>query len=135
MIKIDEKRDLSKEVLDIDIESPVFYAMLKDLNKEIQRCIRKVYDEEFESGEISLKLSIEIPDAFEIIPKENEFGEMINETFKYRQPYFEHKVTTSLKKQFKQEGFYGEKRDIQYKDGKFVAIPIKDAQIHIDDMK
>ena len=134
MIKIDEKIDLSRIALAIDITSPVFYAMLKDLDKEIQRCIKKVYDEEFESGEITLKLNVEIPNAFETIPEQNEFGEMVNKTFKYRQPYFEHKVTTSLKKQFKQEGFYKEKRDIQLKDGKFIAIPIKDAQMHIDDM-
>lgn len=135
MIKVDEKIDLSKMTLDIDIASPVFYAMLNDLDKEIQRCIKKVFDEEFESGEISLKLSIELPNAYETIPKEDDFGEMVNETFKYRQPYFKHKVTTSLKKQFNQEGLYKEKRDIQLKDGKFIAVPIEDAQMHIDDMQ
>lgn len=134
MFKIKENVDLSKKVLDIDVESPVFQCLLKDLNKEIQRCIKKVYDEEFESGEISLKLTIEIPEADKVIPKVDEFGEMINEVFRYRKPRFEHKVTSTLKKQFKQEGLYTEERDIQFEDGRFIAVPIKDAQMSIDDI-
>ncbi|MPN22132.1 hypothetical protein SDC9_169515 [bioreactor metagenome] len=133
MIKVDEKIDLSKRVLDIDIESPVFNAMRSDLNKEVLRCIRKVYDEEFEGGEVTLKLSIEIPEAFKIIPRVNEFGELINETYRFRQPKFEHKITSTLKKQFKQEGIYREERDVKFEDGKFIAVPIKDAQISLLD--
>ncbi|EPY6430841.1 hypothetical protein [Clostridium sporogenes] len=134
MQKVNERIDLSKKVLDIDIESPVFYAMLNDVNKEVQRCIKKVYDEEFESGEISLKLNISIPEAFKVIPKTNEFGELINETYKYRKPVFEHKITSTLKKQFKQEGIYEEERDVKFEDGKFIAVPIKDLQISIEDI-
>ena len=131
MQKVDEKVDLSRRVLEIDVNSPVFNCLLQDLNKEIQRCIKKVYDEEFESGEISLKLSVEIPEAFKTIPRVNEFGEMINDTYKYRKPVFEHKITSTLKKQFKQEGIYTEERDVKFEDGKFVAIPIKDAQLNM----
>ncbi|WP_346888317.1 hypothetical protein [Clostridium sp. UBA1056] len=134
MNKISEKLDLSRKVLDIDIESPVFNCMLHDLNMEIERVIKQVYDEKFEGGEITLKLSIEIPNGYETIPKTDEFGEMINETYKYRKPVFEHKVTTTLKKQYKNEGIFNEKRDIQFKDGKFIAVPIKRSQMHIDDL-
>lgn len=133
MFKVDEKIDLSKKVLGIEIDSPVFFCLLQDLNKEIQRCIRKVFNEEFESGEITVKLGIEIPEAFKTFPKTNEFGEIINETFKYRKPRFEHKITSTLKKQYKQEGLYSEERDVQYDGDKFVAIPIKDAQINMFD--
>ncbi|ERI94206.1 hypothetical protein HMPREF1982_01218 [Clostridiales bacterium oral taxon 876 str. F0540] len=63
MYKIGEKVDLSKKVLEIDIESEVFNCLKQDLNKEIQRCIKKVYNQEFESGEISVKLAIKIPEA------------------------------------------------------------------------
>ena len=134
MHKIDENIDLSKRVLDIEIDSPVFNALLSDLNKEIQRCIQKVYDEEFEAGEISLKLAIEIPNGYETIPKTDEYGEIIQETFKYRQPRFEHKVTTTLKKKYVQEGIFTDKRDVQYQDGKFVAVPIKEAQLRLENM-
>lgn len=132
--KIYEEVDISKKVLKIDIESPVFNAMLNDTNKEIQRCIKKVYDEEFESGEITIKLNISIPETFKTIPKVDEFGELINETYKYRRPVFKHNITSTLKKQFKQEGIYTEEKDVKYEDGEFIVVPIKDPQISIDDI-
>lgn len=135
MHKISEKLDLSRKVLEIDIESPVFGCMLNDLNMEIERVIKQVYDEKFEGGDITLKLSIEIPNAYETVPKVDATGEMVNETYRYRKPVFEHKVTTTLKKQFKNEGIFDEERDIQFQDGKFVAVPIKRNQIHIDDLE
>ncbi|KHO36703.1 hypothetical protein OR62_11120 [Clostridium tetani] len=132
--KIYEEVDISKKVLKIDIESPVFNAMLNDINKEIQRCIKKVYDEEFESGEITIKLNISIPETVKIIPKVNEFGELINETYEYRRPVFKHNITSTLKKQFKQEGIYTEEKDVKYEDGEFIVVPIKDPQMSIDDI-
>lgn len=136
MFKISENVDLSKKVLDIDIESPVFSEMLNNLNEEIQRTIKKVYDKEFESGEISLKLTIEIPKAFKTFPKTNEFGEIVNETYSFRAPKFDHKITTTLKKQFKQEGSYAEEREVQFEGGKFVVAPVKlkDPQMSIEDI-
>jgi len=135
MNKIYEHMDLSKIVLDIDIDSEVFNALRSDLNKEVQRCIKEVFNEEFESGEITLKLNIEIPTGVETIPKKNEFDEMVNETFTYKKPKFEHKITTTLKKQYKQEGVFTEKRDIQLIGGVYVAVPIKEAQMNIDDLQ
>lgn len=132
MDKVDERIDLSRKVLGIDIDSPVFNCLLQDLNKEIQRCIKKVYEEEFEVGEVTVKLSLEIPEAFKTIPRVDEFGEIINDTYRYRQPRFEHKVTSVLKKQYRQEGIYQEERDVKFEDGKFVAVPIKDSQVRID---
>lgn len=132
MYKVDERVDLSKKVLEIDVNSPIFNCLLQDLNKEVQRCIKKVYEEEFEAGEITVKLSLEIPEAFKTIARVDEFGEIINDTYRYRQPRFEHKVTSTLKKQYKQEGLYQEERDVKFEDGKFVAVPIKEQQIRID---
>jgi hypothetical protein len=130
MQKISENLDLSKKVLEIDIKSEIFNCMMQDLNEEIQRCVRDVFDEKFESGEISMKLSIKIPNAFEIIPYTDELtGELVNDTYRYRRPDFEHNITTTLKKQYKQEGSYTDRRDVQFEDGKFIAVPIKQAQI------
>jgi len=136
MLKINEKIDLSKKVLDIDVYSPIFAEMLDNLNAEIQRTIKKVYDKDFANGEISLKLSIDIPNAFKNFSKTNEFGEVLNETYTYRAPKFEHKITTTLKKQFKQEGTYEEEREVKLDGDRFVAIPVKvkDQQISIDDI-
>jgi hypothetical protein len=130
MEKVSEKIDLSKKVLEIDIKSEIFNSMMFDLNAEVQRCVKKVFDEEFESGEISVKLNIEIPNAYESIPRtDEETGEVMYDTFKYRKPLFEHKITTTLKKQYKQEGEYTDKRDVRYEDGKYIAVPVKQAQI------
>ncbi|WML35367.1 hypothetical protein [Clostridium sp. OS1-26] len=134
MFKVNEKVDLSKKVLDINIDSQIFDDMRNDLNKEILRCIKKVYDKDFASGEISLKLNIEIPNAYKNFSKENHLGELVTETYTYRTPKFKHSVTTTLKKQFKQEGTYFEEREVQFEDGKFVAAPvkIKDEQMSIE---
>ena len=84
--------------MEINIQSPIFEKMLSDLNGEIQRVIDQVHNEEFEAGEITLKLNLTLPYAFKEFPREDENGEMINELYKYKQPRFEHKVTTTLKK-------------------------------------
>jgi hypothetical protein len=132
MEKIHSDKDLSKEILAIDIESPVFNGMLFDLDSEIKRCLQQVYDEDFEGGEITLKLSIELPEASLIIPKAGEKGEMLSDTYYYRKPFFEHKVATVLKKQFKKDGCFTGEREVQFKDGKFIAVPVDKIQIEMD---
>jgi hypothetical protein len=132
--KTTEKMDYAKKILEISIESEIFSSMLKDLNSEIQRCIHHVYDEKFESGEINLKLIIGLPEAHENYPAIDKNGEATVLSIKYRKPVFEHKVTTTLKQQYKRDGGYHDKRDIQLRDGKFVAIPIKNPQISIGDL-
>lgn len=130
MEKVNEKVDLSRKILEIDLESAIFNAMKQDLNEELLRVVKKVFDEEFESGEISLKLSIEIPNAYGTFTKTDEdTGELLTETFKYRKPLFEHKITTTLKKQYKQDGTYTEARDVRYEDGRYIAVPVKQAQM------
>jgi hypothetical protein len=131
---VNEKHDYSREIFEISIESAIFNSMLNNLNAEIQRCIQNVYDERFESGEVTLKLTIELPEAFENFPIIDETGEATIQSLKYRKPVFEHKVTTTLKKQYKRDGGYTEKRDIQYRDGRYVAIPLKDPQLSIADL-
>lgn len=133
MIKIDEKVDLSRKVLEIDIESPIFNAMLHDLNLEIKRAIEKVYDEEFEAGEISLKLKLNINDDYKEYPKENEFGELVNELYRYKKPYFEHTISTTFKKQYKQDGVYTEEKEVKCIDGEYVVVPLVEPQLNMFD--
>lgn len=132
--RLEGKNEYYKRVLEISVESEIFSGMLKDLNEEVQNCIRNVYDEKFEAGEITLKLSIELPESHENFPIVDKNGEVTIETVKYRKPVFSHKVTTTLKKQFKRDGGYSDKRDIQFRDGKFIAIPIKELQIEIGEI-
>ena len=49
-----------KKNTEIDISSSLFEPMLRDLNKEIKRLTEKIYKEEFEAGDITLKLSLNI---------------------------------------------------------------------------
>ncbi len=135
MKKVSEMVDLSKKVLDINIESPVFNSMLNDLNKEIQRGIAEVYHEDFETVEITLKLTLNIENGIKEIPGTNEFGEMVNEIYRYKKPHFKHVVTTTLKQQFKQEGVYTEEKEVQCIDGEYRVVPIYDPQVRIEDLK
>lgn len=131
MKKISEILDLSNRVLDIDIESPVFDAMLSDLDEEIQRVIKSVYNGEFASGEISLQLDLKIREAFKEIPKEDDNGDMVNELYKYKKPTFEHKITSTLKKQYKSEGCYEENKEVIWDEieDKYVVQPLADPQL------
>lgn len=133
MIKIDEKVDLSNKILEIDIESPIFNTMLHDLNLEIKRVIDKVFDEEFEIGEISLKLKLSINEDYKTYPKDDGYGGFTEETYKYRKPYFEHQVSTTLKKQYKQEGAYTEEKEVKFEDEQYYVVPIIEPQTSLFD--
>lgn len=133
MIKINENLDLSKQVLTIDIDSPVFASMLGDLNGEIQRVIKKVFDGEFESGEISIKLNIEIPESYKSFARTNEDDELINDTYKYKRPDFQHKVTSTLKKKYEQKGGFTGEREVIFLDGEYVVRPLKQDQMTLED--
>lgn len=133
MIKINENVDLSKRVLTIDIDSPVFSSMLSDLNGEIQRVIKKVFENEFESGEINLKLNIEIPESYKSYARTNDDGDLVNDTYKYKKPDFQHKVTTTLKKKYEQKGCFTGEREVIFLDGEFVARPLMQEQMTLED--
>lgn len=135
MIKVSENIDLSKKVLEIDIQSPIFEGMLKDLNKEIVRVIDKVYKGEFEEGEVNLKLSLTIDEAYKRFAKENDYGETVYETYEYKKPNFEHNVTTTLKKQYKQKGSYTEEKEVVYEDGQYMVKPIEEPQMNLFEME
>ena len=133
MIKINEKADLSKRVLTIDIDSPVFSNMLGDLNGEIQRVIEKVFKGEFESGEISVKLNIEIPDSYKSYARTTLEGDLVNDTYKYKRPFFQHKITSTLKKKYEQKGEFTGEREVILLDGEYVARPLVQDQMTLED--
>lgn len=123
-----------KNILEININSPIFKSMLTDLDLEIKRVIEKLYKEEFEAGDISLKLSLSLPEESKVYPgkkDELDFGE--SEIYYFKKPYFEHKVSTSLKKQYKTDGVYTEDRELKLVDDKYVLVPVTDPQISLLD--
>lgn len=46
--------------LDVNVNSPVFKAMVDDANKEIRRVLLEVYNGNFDGGEITIKLKLDI---------------------------------------------------------------------------
>lgn len=119
------------EGFEININSPVFVIMLDQLNTEIRRVLEKVHDKEFSAGEISLKLNIELLSDVEYFPTED--GEE-EERYTFTKPYFEHKITTNLKQQYKREGIYLSNEDeLVVEEDRFMIVPLKHAQASIFD--
>lgn len=128
--------DLSKKVLGVDINSPIFEYVLSELNEQLVEVIKKVYDGEFESGDISLKFTLSVPSYIKEFPAVNEVGEDVVKEYKYKALHFKHDITTTLKKVGKTKGeYYGEKELKQNDDGEFVEVPLKDPQIGIFDVE
>lgn len=130
MRKVSEREDLSRKVLEVDIDSPVFQSMLDKLNEQMIEVIKKVYNEEFESGDISLKLTLSVPLLTKRFPVENEIGEPIVKTYEYKALQFKHNITTTLKKVDKEDGSYYGEKELQKDDyGNFIEKPIEDPQL------
>lgn len=120
-------------ILEINISSLIFDPMLNDLDNEIRRVIEKIYDEEFESGEITLKLNLTQIDAYKEYPKQDEFGFEESEIYYYKKPQFKHSVSTSLKKQYKQQGELVPDAEIKLIDEQYLLVPVKDPQMSLLD--
>lgn len=119
-----------KKNIEIDISSSLFEPMLRDLNKEIKRLTEKIYKEEFEAGDITLKLSLNILEGRKEIPVEDEYGYQDSEIYWYKQPEFKHSVSTSLKKQFKQKGSVAPEAEIKLINDEYLLIPIEEPQLN-----
>ena len=116
-----------KEVYEITIDSPIFEGMLKNLDSEIQRVIGELYDGDFEAGEINLKLKLNRVEDYKEYPKEDDS----NEIYWYRKPEFLYNISTTLKKQFKQEGAFLPDAEIKLVNDTFVLVPVPDPQMSL----
>jgi hypothetical protein len=133
MQELSEKVDLSKKVLGVDINSPIFQSMLNKLNYQIVEVIKKVYDKEFESGDISLKITLKVPTCIEEFPAVNEFNEPVTKEYKYRSLYFKNDITTTLKKVDKTSGEYKSIKELKEDNGEFIEVPIENPQVSLFD--
>ena len=134
MKEISENVDLSKEVLNVNIDSPVFKPILDNLNEKIIEVVKKVYNEEFESGDISLKLTLTVPIETKRFPVETLPGEHPTvKTYEYKALQFEHDITTTFKKVDKEKGKYWGDKELKEDDGKFIKVPIEDPQVSMFD--
>lgn len=119
-----------KNVLEIDINSPIFAQALKTLDKEIKRVIEKLHDEEFASGEITLKLDLALIEDSKEFPKEDELGLSESEFYYYKRPQFKHSVSTTLKQQYKETGTYTDEREVKLIDDNYVLVPVEEPQLN-----
>lgn len=122
-----------KNVLEIDVNSSIFAPMLSKLNDEIKRVVENIYENKFESGDITLKLSISFPEGVKKFPKEDEYGLGDTEFYYFRKPFFKHTVSTTLKQQYKKEGEYSEEREVKKIDDDYLLVPVEEPQISLFD--
>jgi len=136
MIKIGEREDLSKAILNVDLNSPIFDSMREELNEQIKNVLAKAYNGEFASGDISLKLTLSIPIKYKDFPVESNIpGEPpVIKSYKYKALQFKHNITTTLKKVDKIDGEYRSNKELKKDDdGKFIEVPIEDPQVSMFD--
>lgn len=133
MRKVDEREDLSRKVLEVDISSPIFEKVLKQFNYQIIEVIKKVYNKEFESGDITLKLTLEVPSRFKEFPVQDVISEQPTvKVYEYKALSFNHSINTTLKKVDKISGsYYGEKELEKDDEGNFIEKPIEDPQLNM----
>ncbi|WP_234121162.1 hypothetical protein [Clostridium hydrogenum] len=136
MRQISEREDLSRAVLNVDLNSPIFKPMLEELNVAMIEVLKKAYNGEFESGDISLKITLAVPTVTKKFPVEgSELGEHpVVKTYEYKALNFKHNITKTLKKVDKVDGeYFGEKELKKDDTGDFVEVPIENPQISIFD--
>ncbi|EOR20413.1 hypothetical protein A500_17300 [Clostridium sartagoforme AAU1] len=112
----------------ININSPVFKCLLNDIDEEIKRCLGHVIGNSFEGAEINVKLIIDIPETEREVPMVDEDGEITCRIYKYRKPNIQHKVTSTLKKQYKRQGCYTENKAVVERDGEYLAVAIEEEE-------
>lgn len=117
---------------EINIKNPMFSESLDLLNSEIIRVIEKVYEGEFKSGEVTLKLNISMVEDFKEFPVIDELGFKDNKTVFFNKPVIEHNVNTTLKKQYKEKGLISPDSEIKKTDkGDFILVPVKETQLDL----
>lgn len=117
---------------EINVDSPLFKEAINLLDSEIKRIVEKLYDEEFKSGEVTLKLKLSLVDDFKEFPVKDELGFKDNKIVYFNRPVIEHNVNTTLKKQYKEKGNISLDSQIKKIDeGEFVLVPIEEPQLDL----
>lgn len=117
---------------EVNIDNPLFDEALNLLDKEIKRIIEKLYNDEFKSGEVTLKLNISLIEDFKEFPVADDLGFKDNKIVYFNKPFIEHSVSTTLKKQYKVKGTTSFDSEIKKDtDGNFILVPVKDLQLNM----
>lgn len=128
-----KKENLQQSKMEISIYSPMFAPVIESIEKRIKACAGYLEGDEFEEGRISI--------VIDIIADEKEAQNIINpetntvENRKYKAPHIKYNTILKLviKDQVKDDTTF-EKLEIVKEDGKYIARPLQDAQIKIEDV-
>lgn len=130
------RETLERQSESIDLQSEMFKGMLQNLNIAIHEVVKQVYLEDFESGDVTLKLTIDIVNMSKLIPKYDIFsGEVIQDTYHFRKPSIKHTVTTTLQKKEKFDGGYNADKELVMIDDVLYTKSIPEAQMTMEELK
>lgn len=125
---------LNEEVQEVNILNEMFKPMLESADAALKKVMNEVYGENFQGGEITIKLKIEIPEDYQEIPTVNDDGEIIPIKYRYKTPVFDYKVNTTLNKKYKADGSYRTNKELIEEDGVFKLRPLEEHQVKMDDV-
>jgi hypothetical protein len=115
----------------VDINSEIFEQFNNDLNNALMECLNELYAENFEAGDISAKIAVELPEDMEIYPEINDNGDAVEKAYVFKKPSIDYKVTLTLKKRAEAKGAYKERLELQKDGDQFVLKEITGAQISL----
>lgn len=130
-----EAARIAKMEMDMSIYSPMFAKMVEDIDRRIKNSARQVLDEDFEEATIAVTIKISCEDKeaeSEIISGADNQVRMTG----YKAPHVKYRVTAKLvQKDTADDDTTYETHELIEKDGKLVAVPIKQAQLTISDFQ
>ena len=113
----------------LDVNSPAMESAVKSLDMMLKRCLNQLMEGNFEGGEITLKLDVNVEPSVEWFPTVDKYtGENTSTPYEYRKPSIKHKATMQLKQKDECSGAYTGKVEIKEIDGDFVVFPIEERQ-------
>lgn len=114
---------LADEELPLDcIESPFYKDMRSLFNMQLAELLSELNGGEFQEGDITLKLNMEMMNAIdEVVSEGVEAGSETKQSVGYKLPVPTWEVKVNLKRSFKAKGSgYGaDKRAFKFRDGRF----------------
>ena len=111
---------MSEKEFEINLHSPVFKELISNLNFQIGQCLKELFEDNFEAGEITAKINIEVTNEVEYIHAQSYY---------YRKPAFNHKVTLTLKKKEELKGEYDEKAELKRVGGSFLLTSVEKSKL------
>lgn len=109
----------------LDVNSPAMESAVKSLDMMLKRCLNQLMEGNFEGGEITLKLDVNVEPSVEWFPTVDKYtGENTSTPYEYRKPSIKHMATMQLKQKDECSGAYTGKVEIKEIDGDFVVFPV-----------